>query len=119
MSEAAPSVNDPSRDECRMRAPSIDSKPVCPLAVAHSPGLLRLKRYLDLCLAAPALFVLSPRLALIAIVIRLDSRGPALFRQVRIGMGGRRFTMWKFRSMVHEAADDLHRDLVLPLVRGC
>jgi lipopolysaccharide/colanic/teichoic acid biosynthesis glycosyltransferase len=89
------------------------------LTVAHSPRSLRLKRGIDLCLAALALVVLSPLLALIAIIIRLDSPGPAFFRQVRIGMGGRRFTMWKFRSMVHEAVEDLHRDLVLPLVRGC
>jgi len=105
-----------------MSSPSIDSNrphPVYRLTVAHSPRLLRLKRGIDLCLATLALVVLSPLLALIAIIIRLDSPGPAFFRQVRIGMGGRRFTMWKFRSMVHEAADDLHRDLVLSLVRGC
>src|SRR5262245_37304194 len=122
MSEAAPSVNEQSRDEHRVSSPNIDSdrpEPVYPLAIARSPGSLRLKRCIDLCLAALALVVLSPLLALIAIIIRLDSPGPAFFRKVRIGIGGRRFTMWKFRSMVHEAADDRHRDLVLPLVRGC
>ena len=74
---------------------------------------------MDLAIGVPALIVLSPILALIAIIVRLDSRGPAFFRQTRVGMGGRPFAMWKFRTMVRDAPDELHRDLVLPLVRGC
>ncbi len=80
---------------------------------------LRLKRWMDLLISAGALVVCAPILALIALVVRWDSPGPALFRQTRIGMGGRRFEMWKFRTMVRDAPDDLHRDLVLALVRGC
>ena len=80
---------------------------------------LRLKRWMDLVIGVPALIVLSPVLALVAIIVRLDSPGPVLFRQNRIGMGGRPFAIWKFRTMIPDAADALHRDLVLPLVRGC
>ena len=82
-------------------------------------GHLRLKRWIDLCFGSLVLVLLSPLLAVIAILIRLDSPGPALFRQTRIGMRRRPFEMWKFRTMVRGAPDDPHRDLVLPLVRGC
>jgi lipopolysaccharide/colanic/teichoic acid biosynthesis glycosyltransferase len=74
---------------------------------------------MDLLIGGAALMVLSPILALVAIIIRLDSPGPVFFRQTRVGMGGRPFDMWKFRTMVRDAPDELHRDLVLPLVRGC
>src|SRR4030095_13484206 len=53
------------------------------------------------------------------IIIWRDAPGPVLFRQTRIGKGGRPFEMWKFRTMVRGTSDDLHRDLVLPLGRSC
>jgi exopolysaccharide biosynthesis polyprenyl glycosylphosphotransferase len=66
------------------------------------PSLL-VKRMSDIVLATLALVVLSPLLALIAAAIKLESAGPALFRQERVGLGGRPFTMWKFRSMTCDA----------------
>jgi lipopolysaccharide/colanic/teichoic acid biosynthesis glycosyltransferase len=57
------------------------------------------RRGLDVLLAAAGLVTLSPVLAVIAVAIRLDSPGPVLFRQTRVGAGGRPFTMLKFRSM--------------------
>jgi lipopolysaccharide/colanic/teichoic acid biosynthesis glycosyltransferase len=57
------------------------------------------KRAFDLALSASGLLVLSPILVLIAAWVRLDSRGPALFRQQRVGRYGRPFTMLKFRTM--------------------
>lgn len=62
------------------------------------PGLM-VKRVVDVVLATLALVLLSPLIALIAIAIKLDSPGPVFFLQQRVGLGGRRFTMWKFRSM--------------------
>jgi lipopolysaccharide/colanic/teichoic acid biosynthesis glycosyltransferase len=62
------------------------------------------KRALDLLLAGLALLVLSPVLALVAGAILFDSGAPVLFRQVRVGRGGREFPMYKFRSMVTDAA---------------
>lgn len=62
-----------------------------------------LKRALDRVAAAVGLLILSPFLLLLALAIRLDSPGPAFFRQKRVGRDGRLFEMWKFRSMVVDA----------------
>jgi exopolysaccharide biosynthesis polyprenyl glycosylphosphotransferase len=61
------------------------------------------KRAFDLVVSVVLLLLLSPFLLLICVVIRLDSRGPILFRQRRIGMDGKEFIMYKFRSMVLDA----------------
>lgn len=62
-----------------------------------------LKRTLDLILGGLVLLLAAPPMLLIAIVIRLDSPGPSLFRQRRIGRDGEPFTIFKFRSMVTDA----------------
>jgi exopolysaccharide biosynthesis polyprenyl glycosylphosphotransferase len=66
-----------------------------------------LKRMLDIVLAATALLLLLPLLAGITLWVHRDSAGPVLFRQQRIGRGGRTFWMYKFRSMVQTAEQDL------------
>lgn len=58
---------------------------------------------MDLAIAVPALVILSPVLVLIAILVRRDSPGPAIFRQRRAGLHGREFDLLKFRSMVDGA----------------
>lgn len=63
------------------------------------------KRALDIVLAAAALLALVPLLALVALAVRLDSPGPVLFRQRRVGRGGRPFSLWKFRTMVADAEE--------------
>ena len=62
----------------------------------------RLKRALDLALGGPALLLLLPLMAAVALAIRRDSPGPALFRQHRVGCDGRVFEMYKFRTMYHQ-----------------
>ena len=57
-------------------------------------------RLLDILIAAIALVVLSPFLAIAAVAIKLGSRGPVIYRQRRVGRGGREFEMWKLRTMV-------------------
>jgi len=61
------------------------------------------KRALDVLVSGLALAVAAPLWLVLAISIRLDSAGPVLFRQQRIGRNGRAFTVLKFRSMVHDA----------------
>lgn len=64
---------------------------------------MAIKRALDVTFAAIALLLVAPLLVFIAIAIRIDSPGPVLFGQLRVGVGGRPFRMWKFRTMVPEA----------------
>ena len=61
------------------------------------------KRALDLVVSSVALLLASPLLFATAAAIKLSSRGPVLFRQERIGRGGRSFRIWKFRTMVEGA----------------
>ena len=60
---------------------------------------LMIKRVIDIILTAAALLILLPFMAVIALLIRLTSPGPIIFRQVRCGLNGRRFVCFKFRSM--------------------
>lgn len=66
------------------------------------PALI-LKRASDLVLASTGLVIALPLMLAIAIAIKTESRGPVFFRQRRVGLGGRHFRMWKFRSMYKEA----------------
>ena len=57
------------------------------------------KRLFDIVVSATALFLLSPLFMLVALLIRLDSKGPIFFSQNRVGKQGQKFRFWKFRSM--------------------
>ncbi|MFL5780923.1 MAG: sugar transferase [Thermoleophilaceae bacterium] len=72
-----------------------------------SRSSMMLKRIMDVVGSSVALLVLSPLLALIALAVRLDSRGPALFRQTRAGLNGDPFEMLKFRTMCADAQERL------------
>jgi exopolysaccharide biosynthesis polyprenyl glycosylphosphotransferase len=76
----------------------------------RSRGAIAAKRAMDVSGAGLALVFLSPLLALIALAVRLSSPGPALFRQERIGLRQRPFSMIKFRTMV-DGADDRKAEL--------
>lgn len=71
--------------------------------LTRPPGSSASRRIFDLLIAIPAALSLSPLLALLAIWIKLDSRGPIFFRQERIGRFGRPFLIFKFRTMVVDA----------------
>lgn len=81
----------------------------------HRRGMLgrSVKRLADVLLAASVLLVMSPLLLLIAIAIRLDSRGPTLFRHWRVGQHGRGFHCLKFRTMSDDAELRLASDATL------
>lgn len=94
-----------------------ESLPTLPLPAL--PTTYRIaKRTLDVLVSALVLLILSPVLLVTALVIVLTSRGPALFRQQRVGEGGRIFTMYKFRSMCMNADHSLHRATYAMFVAG-
>jgi sugar transferase (PEP-CTERM system associated) len=72
----------------------------------RSKTTLLLKRVIDLAFGLLGIVLLAPILALIAIVIRLDSKGPVLYRQSRVGLAGKVFSLIKFRSMQIDAESD-------------
>jgi Undecaprenyl-phosphate glucose phosphotransferase len=81
------------------QAHNIGGMPVIDLAPAPSRLSVTSKRVFDLAVAIPALIVLAPLFAVIAIAIKLDSKGPVFYRQERLTQFGRVFTCLKFRSM--------------------
>lgn len=76
------------------------------------------KRTLDVIGATVGLVILSPLLFLIGLAIRLESAGPALFKQTRLGRGGRPFVFYKFRTMVDGNDPTIHRQYVARLISG-
>ena len=91
--------------------PRLSIRPVAGLSLLHldaptiSGGRKVAKSAFDAVLGALLLVLAAPAMAVIALAIRLDSNGPILFRQTRIGADGHRFTMLKFRSMVVDAEE--------------
>lgn len=75
-------------------------------------------RILDVMGALVLLVLLMPLIVVIAVLIRLDSPGPVVFRQRRLGRAQRPFTVNKFRTMKRDAREDVHRAFVLGLIAG-
>jgi exopolysaccharide biosynthesis polyprenyl glycosylphosphotransferase len=82
-----------------------------------SDGRRWVKRVFDVVLAALGVVVTAPLLMAIALWIRLDTPGPILYRQPRVGEGGEAFLMFKFRSMHHGADVTPHRTHVTRLIK--
>jgi exopolysaccharide biosynthesis polyprenyl glycosylphosphotransferase len=76
------------------------------------------KRASDIVISALALIFLAPFLLLISLFIKLDSRGKILFRQERVGMDGRKFLCYKFRTMRADADENLHREAYRKNIEG-
>ncbi|PRR85664.1 putative undecaprenyl-phosphate N-acetylgalactosaminyl 1-phosphate transferase [Clostridium luticellarii] len=76
---------------------------------AKTTGYYFLKRAVDILFSAIGIIVLSPVMLVVAVAIKLDSRGPAIFSQIRVGLNGKPFKMYKFRSMVDDAEDLLDK----------
>jgi lipopolysaccharide/colanic/teichoic acid biosynthesis glycosyltransferase len=77
-----------------------------------------LRRAFDVIFSLALILLFSPILAAVAIAVRLDSRGPAFFRQRRVGYREREFTLLKFRSMRVDADPRGHREYVTALING-
>jgi lipopolysaccharide/colanic/teichoic acid biosynthesis glycosyltransferase len=69
---------------------------------------MALKRVFDVIVSAAAIVVLAPVMLAIGLAVRLSSRGPALFKQVRAGRDGEPFTILKFRTMCHDAEERIN-----------
>jgi exopolysaccharide biosynthesis polyprenyl glycosylphosphotransferase len=75
------------------------------VSVRHKPVQLAFKRVIDIAASATALFLLSPLMVAVALLVKFTSRGPILFKQLRVGRHARPFNMLKFRSMVANAEE--------------
>ncbi len=81
------------------------------LTFESTPGKiwdLMVKRFFDILVSGISLLILSPLFVIIAILIKITSRGPVLFRQSRCSLNGRQFKLYKFRTMVTDAEDRLN-----------
>lgn len=85
--------------------------------VRRGPAMI-VKRSIDIVLSVAILLAASPLLAAAAVAIRLNSPGPAIFTQERVGLEGRIFILLKFRSMFDEVPDDSHREQNLAELAG-
>jgi lipopolysaccharide/colanic/teichoic acid biosynthesis glycosyltransferase len=86
--------------------------------VKHSRYELALKRAVDIFGSIFALVIFAPFMLITAIVIKLDSPGPIIFKQKRLGKKGAAFTFFKFRSMQAGNNAQVHKDFVLKLING-
>jgi lipopolysaccharide/colanic/teichoic acid biosynthesis glycosyltransferase len=83
-----------------------------------NPSYLRAKRVLDIAFSLLILIPLSMVIAVFAILIRVDSKGPIFFRQRRVGKNGVQFDMFKLRSMYVDSDDSFHRESIKQYING-
>jgi lipopolysaccharide/colanic/teichoic acid biosynthesis glycosyltransferase len=86
------------------------------MVTADSPVGAFARRGLDLFAASVLILLFLPVMIAIAVAVRLDSRGPAMFRQRRVGYREREFTVYKFRSMRLDADEERHRQYISALI---
>ena len=112
----------PSLFNCLPRKTEIDQIGVLPMIRLFREPLSSsariLKRTFDLIFAALAIALLFPLWLLIALWIKLDSKGPVLYTQERVGMDGRLFLLYKFRTMAAGADSELHREYQRAFIAG-
>jgi lipopolysaccharide/colanic/teichoic acid biosynthesis glycosyltransferase len=101
-----------------MEAHGLTSSQAVTRVDAESRWSSALRRSFDIAFASAAILLLSPLLIAVVLAVRLDSRGPALFRQRRVGFQQREFTLFKFRSMRLDADPRGHQEYVTALING-
>lgn len=92
--------------------------PPLPSQTAQKKAQVLLKRVLDIIASSVGLLVLSPVFIFVALIIKLSSRGPVFFKQERIGLGGKKFKIYKFRSMYVNNDPVIHQEFVKNLIAG-
>jgi exopolysaccharide biosynthesis polyprenyl glycosylphosphotransferase len=112
----------PSLFNCLPRKTEIDQIGVLPMIRLFREPLSNvariLKRTFDLVVSALAVLVLLPLWLLIALLIKLDSKGPVFYTQERVGMDGRLFLLYKFRTMKAGSDSQLHREYQKAFIAG-
>ncbi|HSD47670.1 MAG TPA: sugar transferase [Pyrinomonadaceae bacterium] len=112
----------PSLFNCLPRKTEIDQIGVLPMIRLFREPLSSsariLKRTFDIATSALAILLLFPLWLLLAILIKLDSRGPIFYTQERVGMDGRLFLLYKFRTMIADADPELHREYQRAFIAG-
>jgi exopolysaccharide biosynthesis polyprenyl glycosylphosphotransferase len=107
---------------CKLLSEPEDLADASPLDIDYHLEPRRLqqivKRAMDIIGSFLGLLLLSPFMGFTAIAIRMTSRGPAVFKQVRLGKKGARFSFYKFRSMYWNVDDEIHREYVSNLIKG-
>jgi exopolysaccharide biosynthesis polyprenyl glycosylphosphotransferase len=104
---------------CEMQFETLGSFTVAKLfRPTLTPQQRFIKRIEDILVAGLLSLVFGPICAIVALMVKLSSRGPAIFRQTRIGEGGKPFTVYKFRSMYSDNDDRIHREYVSNLIKG-
>lgn len=99
-------------------APAASFAPNAPIAPPASISTTASGRAFDLFFAGLMAIPSAPIVALLALLVRLDSPGPAFLRQPRVGRDGVPFRMWKLRTMVADADPGYHQERVRRLIRG-
>jgi lipopolysaccharide/colanic/teichoic acid biosynthesis glycosyltransferase len=94
----------------------VEARALHDAALAQPMAARAVRRGADVLLSSALLIVLAPVLLLVSLAIRLDTKGPVLFRQERVGRGRRGFTVLKFRSMKAAADCAPHREYVRELI---
>ena len=112
----------PSLFNCLPRKTEIDQIGVLPMIRLFreplSSGARLLKRSCDIVISAASIALLFPLWVLIALLIKLDSKGPIFYTQERVGMDGRLFLVFKFRTMKVGADSDTHREYQRAFIAG-
>jgi exopolysaccharide biosynthesis polyprenyl glycosylphosphotransferase len=112
----------PSLFNCLPRKTEIDQIGVLPMIRLFreplSSSARLLKRTSDILISALAVLLLFPLWLLIALLIKLDSRGPVFYSQERVGMDGRLFLVFKFRTMAAGADSEVHREYQRAFIAG-
>ena len=97
---------------------SVSMEFIAEASAQRSAGSLAAKRLLDIVGALSGIILLSPFMLATALAVAFSSPGPIIFRQQRLGRGGKPFTFMKFRSMRTGNDDKAHREYVANLIEG-
>jgi lipopolysaccharide/colanic/teichoic acid biosynthesis glycosyltransferase len=118
-------IVNPAREATRPSEPGVQTSPLADVAILSRPKVTPArrsydvaKRVMDVCLVLLLLPILAPVMALCALIVYLDSPGSVFFVQERIGKGGRRFNMYKFRTLREDIDTGEHRDFLKAFVNG-